>query len=146
MNQTIEVEPQPRIDTLVRLAAGGEARRTEYVGTVWFDGKPEVSGLLLRRSPNAPRGIRTPNFATSFFLPDSLQDDRARFDQATLSVSVVLQGSGETGAIVDAAAVFTDDPSGAPVTWIQVHLRGHLGWPAGVGYRIVALTPPDAAR
>ena len=36
----IEVEPQPRIDTLVRLAAGGEARRTEYVGAVWFDGKP----------------------------------------------------------------------------------------------------------
>jgi hypothetical protein len=50
MNQTIEVEPQPWIDTLVRLAVGGEARRTEYVGTVWFDGKPEVSGLL-RRSP-----------------------------------------------------------------------------------------------
>ena len=145
MNQTIEVEPQPRLDTLVRLASGGEARRTEYVGTVWFDGKPEISGLLLRRSPNAPRGIRTPNFATSFFVPDCLQYDRARLGDATLSVSVLLQGSGETGAIVDAAAVFTDDPSGAPVTWIQVHLRGHLGWPAGVGYRIVALTPPDAA-
>jgi hypothetical protein len=97
----VEVEPQPRIDTLVRLAAGGEARRTEYVGAVWFDGKPEIS--------------------------------------------VLLRGSGETAAIVDAGATFTDDPSGAPVTWIQVHLRGHLGWPAGVGYRIVALTPPDAA-
>ncbi len=145
MNQTIEVEPQPRIDTLVRLAAGGEARRTEYVGTVWFDGKPEVSGLALRRSPNAPRGIRMPNFTTSFFLPDSLQYNRAALGDATLSVSVLLAGSGETGAIVDAGATFTDDPSGAPATWIQVHLRGHLGWPAGVGYRIVALTPPDAA-
>lgn len=29
MNTMIEVEPQPRIDTLVRLAAGDEARRTE---------------------------------------------------------------------------------------------------------------------
>jgi hypothetical protein len=145
MNQTIEVEPQPRIDTLVRLAAGGEARRTEYVGTVWFDGKPELSGLMLRRSPNAPRGIRMPNFATSFFVPDSLQYDRARLGEAVLSVSVLLRGSGETSAIVDAGATFTDDPSGAPVAWIQVHLRGHLGWPAGVGYRIVAVTPPDAA-
>jgi hypothetical protein len=45
----IEVEPQPRIDTLVRLAAGGEARGTEYVGTVWFDGKPIVAGLTLQR-------------------------------------------------------------------------------------------------
>ena len=49
------------------------------------------------------------------------------------------------GAIVDAAATFTDDPSGTP-TWIQMHVNGHLGWPAGVGYRVVALTPPDAVR
>jgi hypothetical protein len=86
-----------------------------------------------------------PNFQTSFFLPDSLRYDRAKLGDATLTVSVVLQASGERAAIVDAAATFTDDPSGAP-TWIQVHLNGHLGWPAGVGYRIVALTPPDAVR
>ena len=40
MNTMIELEPQPRIDTLVRLPVGGDARRTEYVGTPWFDGKP----------------------------------------------------------------------------------------------------------
>ena len=39
----------------------------------------------------------------------------------------------------------TDNPSGVP-TWIQVHVNGHLGWPAGVGYRVVALTPHDAVR
>ena len=141
----IEVEPQPRIDTVVRLPGGGDARRTEYVGTVWFDGKPQVSGLMLRRAANAPRGIRAPNFSTSFFLPDSLAYHRAALGDAALSVSVVLQASGDTSAIVGAAATFVDDPSGAP-TWIQVHLHGHLGWPAGVGYRIVALTPPDAVR
>ena len=141
----IEVEPQPRIDTLVRLAAGGEARRTEYVGTVWFDGKPIVSGLTLQRAAHAPRGVRMPNFQTSFFLPDSLRYDRAELGDATLSTSVVLQASGERAAIVHAAATFTDDPSGAP-TWIQVHVSGHLGWPAGIGYRVVALTPTAAVR
>jgi hypothetical protein len=141
----IEVEPQPRIDTVVRLPGGADARRTDYVGTVWFDGKPQVSGLMLRRAANAPRGIRTPNFSTSFFLPDSLAYDRAALGDATLSVSVVLQASGQTSAIVGAAATFTDDPSGTP-TWIQVYLQSHLGWPAGVGYRIVALTPSDAVR
>jgi hypothetical protein len=141
----VEVEPQPRIDTLVRLPGGGEARRTEYVGTAWFDGKPQVSGLTLRRPPTAPRGIRTPNFSTSFFLPNSLAYDRAALGDSTLTVSVVLQAAGEVSAIVDAVATFTDDPSGAP-TWIQLHLGGHLGWPAGIGYRIVALTPPDAVR
>ena len=50
-----------------------------------------------------------------------------------------MPGGGETGAIVDAAATFTDDPSGTP-TWIQMHVNGHLGWPADVGYRVVALT------
>ena len=44
-----------------------------------------------------------------------------------------------------AAETFTDDPSGVP-TWIQVHINGHLGRPAGVGYRVVALMPPDAVR
>ncbi len=141
----IEVEPQPRIDTLVRLPTGGEARQTEYTGTAWFDGKPVVSGLTLRRSPNAPRGIRTPNFSASFFVPDSLRYDRAALGAATLTASVVLRASGEIAAIVDAAATFTDDPSGAP-TWIQVHVSGHLGWPAGISYRVVALTPPDAVQ
>jgi len=86
-----------------------------------------------------------PNFSASFFLPDSLAYNRAELGEPTLSVSVVLQAAGETSAIVEAAATFTDDPSGAP-TWIQVHLQGHLGWPAGIGYRIVALTPPSAVR
>jgi hypothetical protein len=69
----IEVELQPRIDTLVRLAAGGESRRTEYTGTAWFDGKPVVFGSMLQRSPNAPRSIRMPHFQASFFVPDSLR-------------------------------------------------------------------------
>ena len=56
MTTLIEVEPQPRVDTLASLPGGGEARRTEYTGTVWFDGKPIASGLTLRRHPNAPKG------------------------------------------------------------------------------------------
>ncbi|KUI19024.1 hypothetical protein AU193_07300 [Mycobacterium sp. GA-1285] len=142
---TVEVEPQPRIDTLVKLSNGADARSAEYTGTAWFDGKPIMSGAVLRRAPNAPKGIRMPNFSASFFVPDSLPYNRAALDDATLSVSMVLRASGETGAIVDAAATFTDDPSGAP-TWIQIHVQGHLAWPAAVGYRVIALTSPDAVR
>jgi hypothetical protein len=142
----VEVEPQPRIDTLVRLADGGEARRTEYVGAVWFDGKPIISGLTLGRSPNAPRGFRRTSFESAFFVPDSLPYDRAVLGDAVLSASVVLRASGgESTAIVDATASFVDDPSGAP-TWIQLALQANIGWPAGIGYRIVALTPPGAVR
>jgi hypothetical protein len=109
----IEVEPQPRIDTLVRLPGGGEARRTEYVGTAWFDGKPVVAGLGITRPPYARRGIRMPTFEAAFFVPDSLPYSRAALGDAKLSVSVLLGGSGgESNAILAAAAVFTGDPSG----------------------------------
>ena len=142
----VELEPQPRIDTLVRVPDGGDARRTEYVGTAWFDGKPLLSGLTLQRSANAPRGFRRTSFEAAFFVPDSLPYHRDALGDAVLSASVVLRGSGgESSAIVDATAKFVDDPSGAP-TWIQLALRANIGWPAGIGYRIVALTPPDAVR
>ena len=142
----IEVDPQPRIDTIVRLPGGNEARRTEYVGTAWFDGKPIISGLTLQRSPSAPRGFRRTSFEAAFFVPDSLPYDRTALGDAVLSTSVVLRASGgDSSAIVDATATFVDDPSGTP-TWIQLALRANIGWPAGIGYRIVALTPHDAVR
>ena len=141
----VDVEPQPRIDTLTRRPDGTEVRRTDYAGTVWFDGKPEVDGLTLRRSERVPRGIRVPSFTASFFLPDSLRYLREALSDATLSLTMDLRAAGGTNAITDAAAVFTDDPSGAP-TWVQIHVRGYLSWPAGVGYRVVALTTPDAVR
>lgn len=142
----VEVEPQPRIDTLVRLPGGGDARRTEYVGTAWFDGKPVLSGLSLHRSPNAPRGLRRTSFQAAFFVPDCLPYARGALGDAVLSASVVLRASGgDSSAVVDAAATFVDDPSGTP-TWIQLALQANIGWPAGVGYHIVALTPPDAVR
>ena len=142
----VELEPQPRIDTMVRLPDGGEARRTEYVGAAWFDGKPVLSGLTLHRSPNAPRGLRRSAFEAAFFVPDSLPYDRGALGNAVLSASVTLRGTGgESNAIVNAGATFVDDPSGAP-TWIQLTLQANLGWPAGVDYRIVAITPPAAVR
>lgn len=53
----IELEPQPRIDTLVRLPGGGEVRRAEYAGTAWFDGKPFVSGVEMQRRLTRNSGL-----------------------------------------------------------------------------------------
>ena len=50
----VEIEPQPRIDTLVRVPGGGKRRRTEYLGTVWLNGKPRIDGLRLLRPADAP--------------------------------------------------------------------------------------------
>lgn len=140
---TIEVEPQPRIDALVHAVDGTRLRRTDYTGVIWFDGKPEMSGMVLRRAANAPRGIRTPNVEASLYLPDSLAYSGTAVADATLTVSVALRGAGDTGVITRAVAAFTPDPSGQP-SWVHLYLHGHLGWPAAVSYRIVALTRPDA--
>lgn len=79
-------------------------------------------------------------------MPDSLPYDRGQLGGAVLNASVTLRASGgDSSAIVDAAATFVDDPSGTP-TWIQLAVQANIGWPAGIGYRIVALTPLDAVR
>ena len=140
----VEIEPQPRVDTLVRVPGGEERRCTEYLGTVWLDGKPRVDGLRLVRGADAPKGIRMPEKNVSFFLPDSLPYAREKLGDAQLSVTASARAIGENGALVETMASFVDDPSGAP-TWINLRVLAFSGWPMGLSYRVVALTPVDAA-
>jgi hypothetical protein len=139
----VEVDAQPRIDTLVTDATSGEQRRrTEYIGTVWIDGRAEVDGMLLRRIGQP--GISTGNKDTAFYVPDSLPYHREALDGAQLTASATLQASGsEVSALIEVAAGFVDDPSGAP-TWVHLQLHAFSHWPCAIAYRIVALTPPDA--
>ncbi len=138
--RSFEVSPQPRIDTLVRAAPGGEERRhTEYLGTVWVDGKLTPRNFRAMRAV----GLRLPRIEVAFFLPDSLAYARERIADAQLNVSAVPQASGHLGAVMEAAASFVVDPSGTP-TWIQLHVLGYGPWPFAISYRVVALTGVDA--
>jgi hypothetical protein len=138
----IQVDTQPRVDTLATDAANGEQRRrTEYIGTVWIDGRAEAAGITLRRV--GPPGITTARKDVSFYVPDSLQYRRDALDGAQLSVSATIQASGDQGAILEASASFVDDPSGTPA-WVHLQLQAFSSWPCAIAYRIVALTPTDA--
>jgi hypothetical protein len=141
----VEIEPQPRIDTLVRVPGGAERRRTEYLGTVWIDGKPRVAGYHLQRGTEVPKGIRPPEKNLSLFLPDSLAYTRERLVDAQLSVTAATRAMGDNAALIEASASFVDDPSGAP-TWVNLRVLAFGSWPMGISYRVVALTAPDAAR
>lgn len=142
--RSIDVSPQPRIDTLVRAApGGGERRHTEYLGTVWVDGKLRQADF--RTMGAITKGLHRSRIEVAFFLPDSLAYWRAGIADAQLSVAAVPQASGQLGAVIEAAASFVDDPSGTP-TWIQVHLLGYGPWPFAISYRVIALTGVDAVR
>jgi hypothetical protein len=140
----VEIEPQPRIDTLVRVPGGGERRRTEYLGSAWFDGKPRIAGYHLERGAELPKGIRPPEKNLSFFLPDSLAYAREKLADAQLSVTTAALAIGDNGALIEAAASFVDDPSGEP-TWVNLRVLAFGSWPMGISYRVVALTAVDAA-
>lgn len=140
----VEVEPQPRIDTLVRVPGGGEARRTvRGNGVVRRQARSLRPGASARRE--RPEGNQDAERSGVALRARQSAYMRAAIGDAKLSVSVALRGSGGTGAITGAIAVFADDPSGEPM-WIQLHMQAHLGWPAGLSYRVVALTPPDAVQ
>jgi hypothetical protein len=136
----IEVLPQPRIDILVTDAATGvQRRRTEYTGTVWFGGRPQVGsyGTITR---TAYADIDTP-----FFLPDSLPYRPDPLDDAIVACSVAIQG-GEEGAnhVLEYRAGLVPDPRNAAVHWMQVQLRARARVPLAVSYRIVALVALNA--
>ena len=144
----IEVEPQPRIDTVVRLPGGADARRTDYVGTAWFDGKPQVSGLTLQRSSERAAGVpfarhsrRRSSYRTACRM--TVQRSATRYSQhfrwfCAPPVATRVPSS-------KTAATFVDRIRGTPTLDSTGFLQANIGWPEQAsGYRIVALALPDA--
>jgi hypothetical protein len=137
---SIEVLPQPRIDTLVTEAVTGlQRRRTEYSGTVWFGGRPEVSSYgLVTRSTVA-------SLDSPFFLPDSLPYRPDPLEDAQVVASVAIQGGEEgPGHILTYRAGLVPDPRNAAVCWIQLQISARTHVPLAVAYRVVALVAMNA--
>jgi hypothetical protein len=135
MSETeIEVLPQPRMDHLVTdVATGQPRRRTEYTGTVWFGGRPQVAGPAV-----VTRGMGA-SIATPFFLPDSLPYRPDPLEDAELSCTVAVQ-SAEDGAVqvLEARATLVPDPRNAVVCWIQLRVVARARTPLAISYRVVA--------
>jgi hypothetical protein len=136
----IEVLSQPRIDTLVTDAAtGAQRRRTEYTGTVWFGGRPKVTGYGTVSRTQATV-IERP-----FFLPDSLPYRPDPLEDALVVCSVALQGSeDESHQILDYRASLVADPRNAAVSWIQLQVMARAHTPLAVSYRVTAVVALNA--
>lgn len=126
----IEVVPQPRLDTLVTDAAGGgERRRTEYSGTAWFGGRPNLGGMTIQRLAS----IESP-----FFLPDSLPYRPDPLDDAQVAATIAVQGSPDgEHQLTEVHAGLVADPRNPVVCWIQLQVVGRAVVPLAVSYRVV---------
>lgn len=137
---TIEVLPQPRLDSvIVEAASGMQRRRTEYAGTAWFGGRPEAAGYAVHAT-SAVAAIESP-----FFLPDSLPYRPDPLEDAQVACSIAIQGA-EDGyhQVLSYRAGLVPDPRNAAVCWLQIQISARARTPFAVGYRVVAVVAMNA--
>jgi hypothetical protein len=140
MDNPIQVEPQPRIDTLVIDAVTGEQRRrTEYTGTVWFGPRPQATrfGVVTH--------TRAANIGSPFYLPDSLPYRADTAMEALVVCTVALRAAAEEiHHILDTRAGLVTDARNPAVAWLQVQVVANGYIPIAVSYRVDVLVAPDA--
>jgi hypothetical protein len=136
----ISPEAAPRIDTLVEHPLTGQRqRRTDYSGTVWYGGKPQVmGGVVISRGGGA-------QISTPFWLPDSHAYDPAAAD-VQVQASAALQSLSDYGQILEVAAALGDDPQGGGVKRVYVAVTATGRVPLGVAYRVTVLSSPEALQ
>ena len=92
----IEAAPAPRLDTRVTDAETGEQlHRTDYAGTVWYGGRPQVmaGGVV---STGGVAQISTP-----FVLPDSHRYARDALTEAHVQVTAAVLSSSDSAQLLD---------------------------------------------
>ena len=132
--------PAPRIDTLVEHPLTGQRqRRTDYAGTVWYGGRPQVmGGMVVSQGGGA-------QISTPFWLPDSHAYDPQASD-VQIQASAALQSVSDYGQILEVAAALGDDPQGGGALRVYVAVSATARVPLGVAYRVTVLSGLDAVQ
>jgi len=131
----------PRIDTLVEHPLTGlRQRRTDYAGTVWYGGRPQMTGGMVI-SQGAGAQITTP-----FWLPDSHAYDAQAAAEALIQASAALQSVSDHGQILEVAAALGQDPNGGGALRVYVAVTAAARVPLGVAYRVTVLSSPEAVK
>jgi hypothetical protein len=133
--------PAPRIDTLVEHPVTGlKQRRTDYAGTVWYGGRPQVmGGMVVSRGGGA-------QISTPFWLPDSHAYDAQAAAEAQVQASAALQSVSDHGQILEVAAALGEDPQGGGAMRVYVAISATARVPLGVSYRVTVITGADAVQ
>ena len=133
--------PGERIDTVVTDPVTAERRRrTDYAGTVWYGGRPQMTGGMVMGRGGAAQ-ITTP-----FWLPDSHVYDAAMAADAQVQASAAVQSMVEYCQILDVSAGLGEHPqdSGALLVYVAVTAAARV--PLGGAYRVTVICGPEALQ
>ncbi len=133
--------PGPRIDSIVEHPVTGlKQRRTDYAGTVWYGGQPQVMGAMVV-SQGGGAQISTP-----FWLPDSHAYDPQVAADAQVQASAALQSVSDHGQILEVAAALGEDPQGGGAMRVYVAISATARVPLGVSYRVTVISSSEAVN
>ena len=139
----ITPEPVQRIDTLVADPLSGERRhRTDYAGTVWYGGRPQLG------HPLSGMGAQ---LTTPFWLPDSHMYEPTAAATAQVQATAAIQGAraSSTGSdfqIVEVGAGLAEDPRGTGALLVFMGVMANATLPLGVSYRVTVVCAVDGVR
>ncbi|HUG87085.1 MAG TPA: hypothetical protein VMM13_21125 [Euzebya sp.] len=135
--------PAQRIDTVVADPVSGERRhRTDYAGTVWYGGRPQMGRPL----PGALTEI-----TTSVWLPDSHRYAPGAAGDAQVQASAAVQSAWiqSTGGglqIFEVSAALGEDPQNSGVLLVYLAVNAAANLPLGLAYRVTVICAPEALR
>ena len=142
----VTVAPAQRVDSIVTDPDSGEQRRrTDYAGTVWYGGRPQLVG----RHP-LPGDIAA-QISSSFWLPDSHAYDAAAGESVQIQATASVQGGLATTAggnllILDVSASLAANPQDSGTALVYVTVNAAASLPFGVAYRVIVICAPGVLR
>ena len=139
-------EPAQRIDTLVADPDSGEQRRrTDYAGTAWWGGRPQMVGRY--PLPGQPAA----HISAPFWLPDSLAYAPGAVRDAQVQATAAVQGglatdSGGNFEILDVMAALGEHTDAGGALRLYVGVTAVASLPFAVAYRVTVLCAPEMVR
>ena len=141
MSGEIAPVPAQRIDTLVTDPQTGEQRRrTDYSGTVWYGGRPQLTGGMV------VSGGRIAQITTPFWVPDSHKYGPEAATGVQIQAGAAIQSAAREGQIVDVSAGLGEDPQDGGALLAYMGVTAVASVPLGVAYRLTVICAPEAVR
>ena len=130
-----------RLDMVVADPVTGERRRrTDYAGTVWYGGRPQMTGGMVMSRGGAAQ-ITTP-----FWLPDSHVYEPAAAADAQIQATAAIQSSTDYGQILEVHAALGGDPQNSDALLVYMAVTAAARVPFGASYRVTVICAPEALQ